>query len=245
MAPPRHRFRQVTSTLDVLHELAAQGAPDGTVVIADEQSNGRGARGHTWHSPLGGLWLSILSRVGDSGAEVLSLRVGLSVADTLDGLGGLPKARLKWPNDIMLEDRKVGGILCEARWQGGSVAWIAIGVGLNVRNPVPAGLATPGTSLSVYRPELTPEVLIEPLAAGLGGGALAAKGPNLTPEELRAFDERDWLRGRLLLQPEPGRARGIGADGALRVERPEGAIVAVRTGHVVLAPAPSDSTALM
>lgn len=242
MDAPRHRFRQVTSALDVLHELAAQGAPDGTMVVADEQSAGRGARGHTWHSPLGGLWLSVLSRVGDSGAEVLSLRVGLAVADTLDHLGGLPKARLKWPNDILLEDRKVGGILCEARWQGGSVAWIAIGVGLNVRNPVPAGLESPGASLSVYRPELIPDVLIEPLAARLE--ALAAKGPSLTAAELGAFDERDWLRGRLLLQPEPGRAQGIRADGALNVERADGAIVAVRAGHVALAPTRSDPTTL-
>ena len=81
-------------------------------------------------------------------AELLPLRVGLAVADVLEGLGGMPAVGLKWPNDLMVADRKLGGILCEARWRGDALAWVAVGVGLNVRNPVPQGVRVPAARLA-------------------------------------------------------------------------------------------------
>jgi BirA family biotin operon repressor/biotin-[acetyl-CoA-carboxylase] ligase len=113
------RLERVDSALDAIHDRAAAGAPAGTVVVAGEQLAGRGARGDPWHSPPGGLWLSILLRPAvPVGVGVLSLRTGLAVATALDRVTGGESVGLKWPNDLILRDRKLGGILCEARWQG-------------------------------------------------------------------------------------------------------------------------------
>lgn len=228
-----HRLVQVTSTLDRLHELAAAGAPEGTVVVAVEQTAGRGSRGRTWHSPAGGLWLSWLCRPpGPVGIEVLSLRVGLAVARALEALGGLPPVRLKWPNDVMIGERKLGGILCEARWQGDTLAWVAIGIGLNVTNPLPAEVAGQATRLAEYRPELSVGGLVPPLVEALT--ATSGRGGKLSAEELEAFTGRDWLAARHLAGPLPGIARGIAPDGTLRIERGDGSLSAVHAGHIEL-----------
>ena len=104
---------------------------------------GGGSRGRTWHSPAAdsGSAGSAGAPARPVGVEVLSLRAGLAVADVLDGLPSVPPVLLKWPNDLMVGERKVGGMLCEARWQGTTLAWVAVGLGLNVRNPIPAELA--------------------------------------------------------------------------------------------------------
>jgi len=227
-----HYLEHATSTQDVLHGLAADGAPAGTAVVAAEQGAGRGSRGRQWHSPLGGLWLSVLLRpLRPVGVEVLSLRVGLAVADALDGLPGLPVVELKWPNDILLAGRKVGGILCEARWQGDRLGWIAVGVGLNVANPLPLETAMPAVRLADYNSGLAPEALAEPVAKAIR--AITADDPRLDAVELAAFAARDWLRGRPLRAPVRGRGAGIAPDGALIVRTPEGDRE-VRAGSVVL-----------
>jgi BirA family biotin operon repressor/biotin-[acetyl-CoA-carboxylase] ligase len=111
--PELLRFRAVHSTMDVLHDLAAEGAEAGTVVVADEQTGGRGSRGRGWRSPPGGLWLSALYRPGlAAGTELLSLRVGLAVAQAVEALATGLRVSIKWPNDLLLDGRKLGGILC-------------------------------------------------------------------------------------------------------------------------------------
>ena len=228
-----HRFERLPSTQDEVHRLAAAGAPAGTVVVSAEQEAGRGRRGRRWASPTGGLWLSFLCRPARSvGIEVLSLRVGLAAAEALAEVGGLPPVSLKWPNDLMLNDCKVGGILCEARWQGDLLAWIGVGLGLNVRNPVPADLPTPAGRLVDWRPDLEPEHVLWPVVGRLL--PLAETGSSLSPAELADFARRDWLAGRELVGPVPGRAAGITADGALQVLLPNGSIVGVSSGSVVL-----------
>jgi BirA family transcriptional regulator, biotin operon repressor / biotin---[acetyl-CoA-carboxylase] ligase len=228
-----HRFECLPSTQDEVHRLAAAGAPAGTVVVAAEQNAGRGRRGRSWASPVGGLWLSFLCRpVRPVGAEVLSLRIGLAAADALAEVGGLPPVSLKWPNDLMLNDRKVGGILCEARWHGDQLAWVGVGLGLNVRNPLPGGArVTPGRLMD-WRQDLEPEHVLWPLVGWLL--PLAETGGGLSASELAAFARRDWLLGRELAAPVPGRAAGISPDGALRVLRPDGQLVPVSSGSVEL-----------
>lgn len=237
-----HYLEHATSTQDVLHGLAAEGAPAGTAVVAAEQGAGRGSRGRQWHSPRGGLWLSVLLRpvrsVRPVGVEVLSLRVGLAVADALAAVPGLPPVALKWPNDLVLADGKVGGILCEARWQGDRLTWVAVGVGLNVTNRLPADTAMPATCLAAYCPELTAEALAEPIARAVAG--LAVDNPLLDAAELAAFAARDWLRGRALSAPVAGRAAGVAGDGALIVRRREGYDDHVRFGSIALAEQSSD-----
>jgi BirA family biotin operon repressor/biotin-[acetyl-CoA-carboxylase] ligase len=94
-------LESTTSTLDVAHRLAADSAPAGTLVIANEQTSGRGRGGKEWQSPPGaGLWLTLVERpVDTSGLGVLSLRVGLAAAEALDRFATEP-IRLKWPNDL-------------------------------------------------------------------------------------------------------------------------------------------------
>jgi BirA family biotin operon repressor/biotin-[acetyl-CoA-carboxylase] ligase len=224
-----HRLDVVASTQDEAHRLAAAGAPAGTAVVAARQTAGRGSRGRSWESPPGGLWLSLISRPPTgTGADLLSLRAGLGAAAALEGIRGLPTVELKWPNDVLLQGRKVGGILCEARWQGDALAWVAVGVGLNVQNPPPASARLPGCRLADWRPDLSVDEVLAAVLAELHG--LDAGGPILAPAELAAWARRDWLCGRTLRQPVVGLVEGIAADGSLRVRRPDATLELVRSG---------------
>jgi BirA family transcriptional regulator, biotin operon repressor / biotin---[acetyl-CoA-carboxylase] ligase len=228
------RFPTVDSTMDLLHELASGGAEEGTVVVAGEQTSGRGSRGRVWRSPPGGLWLSALYRPGTAAAvELLSLRVGLAVAAAIETVGPGLRVGIKWPNDLILDDRKLGGILCEARWHGEALAWIVAGIGLNVTNAIPSEL-TPGATLLAGRlPGTGPDDLEPHVIARLR--ALDAAGDRLDEAELAALRERDWLRGRRLLAPVAGRADGIAEDGALLVRAAADAMRRIRAGTVELA----------
>ncbi len=225
------RREQVPSTQDLIHELAAEGAPHGTAVVVGEQTAGRGSRGRVWRSPAGGLWLSVLCRpAGEAAAEVMSLRAALAVAPALELLVSGIRLGIKWPNDLLLGGLKAGGILCEARWQGGALGWIAVGLGLNVANPVPEELAGVATTLSTHAPGLRPEDLVQPLVAAIVEGGQRAGG--LSAEELEEFRERDVLCGKPVRTPVRGVADGISERGELRVRLPGGGISLVRTGII-------------
>jgi BirA family biotin operon repressor/biotin-[acetyl-CoA-carboxylase] ligase len=232
MTPRLYHFERVDSTMDLVHQLAAEGAEAGTAVLAGEQQGGRGSRGRSWHSPPGGLWLSVLFRPSmPGGIEVMSLRVGLAVAEALDDLVPRP-VRLKWPNDLMLDERKVGGILCEARWQGNTLGWVTVGVGLNVRNAVPEELADVATTLATEQPAITVDQVAHPVVAVLR--ALDLGADRLITEEIQRFGRRDWLSGRLIRAPVAGTVAGVRDDGALLVHSMKGE-VSLRSGSVELA----------
>ncbi len=226
-------LRSVSSTLDLVHQLAAEGAPAGTVVLADEQVRGRGREGRQWHSPAGtGILLGYLHRPRrEAIAGVLALRVGLAVGEALSALGLTP--RLKWPNDVLLGDRKVGGILCEARTVSGGIAWVGVGIGLNVRGPVPAQVAHLAAALDEVHPGMTRLRVLEALVPRLHQ---LAEGAALSEAERAAYGRYDWLAGRDVVQPVAGRVWGVDADGALVVETAGGPKRAL-SGTVVLTPA--------
>jgi len=229
------RLGDVGSTMDALHALADGGAAAGTAVVARSQTAGRGSRGRQWTSPPGGLWLSVLSRPAAPGLELVSLRTGLAVAEALGRLGAGDRIRLKWPNDLMLDERKVGGILCEARWHGAALGWVAIGLGLNVENRPPAAVAAPAARLREVLPRVTVEALVEPVIAAVRE-VDAAAGP-LTDGEHARLAARDWLRGRPILAPVAGTPVGLADDGGLLVRQADGTTAAVRAGSIVLAEA--------
>lgn len=235
MLPPITRVADVPSTMEVAHAQAQSGAPHGTAIIADRQTAGRGTRGRQWSAEMGGLWLSVVARPQPTDAlEALSLRVGLSLAALLERTFPLlPVISLKWPNDLILGDRKLAGILCEARWMGSQCQWVVIGVGLNVRNSLDDSLATSATRLLDWVPDADPAALGEPILAAVADAARAA-GP-LTPAELNAFAARDFLTGRRVLDPAPGTADGITATGALRIRTDSGPVREI-LGGVVTAP---------
>src|SRR5436190_641666 len=160
-------FRRVASTLDGIHELAAQHAPPGTVIIAEEQTAGRGQVGRTWHSPPGGVWLGMLLQPAHGELGVMSIRAGLVLADVVDELAGRPVAQLKWPNDVVIMDRKVAGILCEGRWQGDALQWLGLGIGVNVSNPLPAEVADRAIALQEILPAVRRLDLLDRLVPAL------------------------------------------------------------------------------
>jgi BirA family biotin operon repressor/biotin-[acetyl-CoA-carboxylase] ligase len=220
------------STLDVLHQLAADGAPAGTVVLADEQLAGRGQRGRRWLSPPGsGIWLGYLVRSDGPVGGVMSLRVGLAVVAALGELD-VPAA-LKWPNDVMLGSRKLAGILCEAQ-SGGSrgepgadeardagrdTGWVAVGIGINVHGPVPAEVADTAAAISEVQPHVTRLAVLHRLIPKLHALASAEV---LSAAERAAYERCDWLAGRRILEPLKGRVEGVDADGALLVATARG-----------------------
>ena len=225
-------FRTLSSSLDAIHDVAAQGAPAGTVVVAEEQTAGRGRDGRTWRSPAGGVWLGMLLRPPVPVLGALSLRVGLVLADVVDDLvRGASRTRLKWPNDVLVGDRKVAGILCEGRWQGETLQWLGVGIGVNVANEIPTELAGRAIALRELLPDVRRIDVLDRLIPALL--RLTAHGAQLTEFECSAFAQRDWLRGRQIRSPISGRAAGIRPDGALLVDTGAGTTM-VREGHVEL-----------
>ena len=219
-------FDETTSTLDVAHTLGAEGAPVGTLILADAQTAGRGRMGRSWTSERGaGIWLTLIERPTDAAAiEVLSLRIGLALADAIDAFVEQPVS-LKWPNDLYIAGRKLAGILVEARWRESALEWVAIGIGINVRPPLSelraAGVAAAASRLSI----------LDAIIPGVRSAA-AQRGP-LSQWEIDAFARRDYARGRECVQPARGVVQGIDARGALLVNL--GAeTVSLRSGSLVL-----------
>lgn len=220
----------VTSTNDVAARLAEQGAADGTAVVADAQTAGRGRHGRSWHSPPGGgLYLSMVLDTAD--ATHLTLMAGVAVAEAIRRATGLA-VEIKWPNDIVSAAggrwRKLAGILAEATRAGSAADRTVLGIGINVR-PVdrPAGLAARATSLEeeLSRPVDRARVLVECLAslaswrAALAGGArdaVLARWRELSPSCLGA--RVVWTSGHECR----GTTAGIDEYGALLVRLEQG-----------------------
>jgi BirA family transcriptional regulator, biotin operon repressor / biotin---[acetyl-CoA-carboxylase] ligase len=227
--------REVRSTLDEIHALGSAGAAEGSLVLAETQAAGRGRDGRTWQSPAGGIWLALLLRPRTAALGIVSIRAGLVLADVVDELVGAPLARLKWPNDVLLHDRKLAGVLCEGRWQGDALQWLGVGIGINVANPLPAALRESAIVLEEVLPGIRRLDVLDRLLPPFTRLGMAAD--RLTEREVVAFAARDWLKDRTLHGPVAGRGAGVRDDGALLVEQ-GGEVTAVREGHVTLAPLP-------
>jgi BirA family transcriptional regulator, biotin operon repressor / biotin---[acetyl-CoA-carboxylase] ligase len=236
-----HAFEEVTSTNDVAQKLAEEDAPHGTLVIAEQQTNGRGRHGRSWASePRENLTFSLVLRpqlpVGR--AAELTLVAAVAIAKELRG-AGFPVA-VKWPNDLLIEGRKVAGFLSEMSAEEGRLRYLVLGIGLNVnaRSFAPE-LSDRATSLRQERGEPLPRALL--LAALLGSlesslDVHAAEGFSST----RAL-AREWSAtlGREVRIEEAGRvvaglATDIDESGALLVRAASGAIERVWAGDVSL-----------
>ena len=162
-----HYLVQTTSTMDDARRLAEDGAPHGTVVVADEQTAGRGTKGRIWVSPPGqSIHTTLIVRPSIDELKRLSIVSPVAATDAVRATTPL-KPTIKWPNDIQMEHRKMGGILIEAEWRDGRPGYALIGIGLNV-NFDPAPWATqidrPATSLMI---ELDARQQREPVFAAL------------------------------------------------------------------------------
>jgi len=222
-------FAEVASTQDVAHALAGEGAADGTLVLADAQSGGRGRAGRPWQSPPGsGVWLTVVTRPRDVDAlEVLALRVGLALAEALAPLAPGPVG-VKWPNDLLVGGRKLAGVLVEARWRDRRPEWAAVGVGVNVRPPATFDAA------AALRPDVARLAALEATVAAVRSAA-AGRG-SLDGGEVARLSARDVVRGRAVVTPVEGVAAGVAANGALLVRGADGRVTAVRDAAVMFAP---------
>ena len=142
-------------------------------VVAERQLQGRGQRGRVWQSPPGGLWLSAAMAWPSAGGAPLTLAAAVGLALQLEALGLSP--RIKWPNDLLLEGRKLAGLLARLRLAGSRVRWAQVGVGLNGTNPVPTGAIGLGTCLAPERAE--PAALLPLALAGLDWAIGHARDP--------------------------------------------------------------------
>jgi BirA family biotin operon repressor/biotin-[acetyl-CoA-carboxylase] ligase len=219
---PRLHVRTIGSTNDRARELAAAGAPHGMLVTAGEQVAGRGRQGRIWTAPAGrALLMSLVLRTVD---PLLPLRAGLAVADVAG-----TAARVKWPNDVLVDERKLAGVLVEARPHEG---WAVLGIGLNVAieletlpDEIRARAATLGRPPSAL--DATLAELLLALERRLAEPAEAA---------LSALRERDALTGRAIRwDGGEGTAAGIAGDGALLVRSAAGE-ARLAAGEVHLAP---------
>jgi BirA family transcriptional regulator, biotin operon repressor / biotin---[acetyl-CoA-carboxylase] ligase len=213
LGTPRVHYRLVDSTNERARALAQRGAPHGTLVTAREQSSGRGRQGRTWTAPPGrALLCSLVLR---DPPRLLPLTAGVAVAEVVGD-----SARVKWPNDVLVDGRKVAGILVEGRPQE---AWAVAGIGLNVavrESDFPPELRESAGTLG-----LAPED-VEPMLARLLAALerWIAEDPDTVLDALRA---RDALLGRpVRWAGGSGDAAGVDGDGRL--------VVATAAGQVTL-----------
>lgn len=234
-----HHFASIDSTSTALLAAANQGAPEGTVYVADEQTAGRGRGGHTWHSaPADGLYVSVLIRPPLPLREALwiSLATGLA-AQTAIGKTTSLAIDIRWPNDLMLGQKKCGGILVETSVEGADLRLAVIGIGINVNHAsLPDDLAPVATSLRIESGRAHPR---EPLLAAL----LRALDLELThlesnaPGLLARFSAAStWVRGKRVQVGEAGGYTGVtdglDAHGFLQVIGDDGVRRTVLSGGV-------------
>jgi BirA family transcriptional regulator, biotin operon repressor / biotin---[acetyl-CoA-carboxylase] ligase len=218
---PHRHLRETTSTNELARALATDEAPHGTLVTTDHQTAGRGRQGRTWTAPpRSSLLLSLVLREAD---PLLPLRAGLAVADLAGGT-----ASVKWPNDVLLDGRKVAGILVEGRPQEG---WTVLGIGVNAAldlAAMPEELRATAGTLG-RRPSELEATLAELL------GHLERRLAEPADEALAALRERDALLGRTVSWTGgEGTGAGIDERGCLRVRLADGRETAVDAGEVRL-----------
>jgi BirA family biotin operon repressor/biotin-[acetyl-CoA-carboxylase] ligase len=225
-APALVRLDRVESTQAVAFALAADGAADRTVVVAEAQSAGRGRRGRTWHDePGASLLMSIIlrPRLTPARLPMLSLAAGIAVAESLERVTGLAP-RLKWPNDILVGGRKLAGILLESRIGASSIGagvapLVVLGIGVNLaQRAFAADLADRATSVVLASGRLVaPDALLGPLLDALDAWRARLETEGGAPIRERWRSLADTLGRRVSIDGVVGIAADVDEDGALIV----------------------------
>ncbi|HXF58103.1 MAG TPA: biotin--[acetyl-CoA-carboxylase] ligase [Actinomycetota bacterium] len=247
VSAPVHFLPVTGSTNADLLRLAAQGAPEWTVVVAGHQEAGRGRLGRSWFSTEGAsLLVSVLLRpsLAPEDAPLLTLLGGLAAAEACRAACGVD-ARCKWPNDLVVRERKLGGVLVEAGVRGGSVQHVVVGLGVNVAqrpDDFPRDLRPLATSVAMEGGRADPVSLLRAFLAELGA-RYRADGANLRAEVLPAYRavcatvDREVRALTTSGGTVEGRAVGVGDQGELLVATAAG-VAAVRFGEVAHVEAP-------
>jgi BirA family biotin operon repressor/biotin-[acetyl-CoA-carboxylase] ligase len=236
------RFETLSSTNDQARELALQGAGEGTCIMAREQTAGRGRQGRQWSSPLDtGLYLSIILRpqTTPTRAAFITLAAAIAVAETLILDFQLP-ADIIYPNDILVNGKKICGILVESSIADGKLEFAILGIGVNVaQKTFPDELGEIATSLLLESKLIvTPEDFLQPLLSRLNYWyplSLAEPEQIITRWQTLSSFARDAqvriISGNSITE---GITRGLTASGALRVELDDGSLREIVSGDISL-----------
>jgi BirA family transcriptional regulator, biotin operon repressor / biotin---[acetyl-CoA-carboxylase] ligase len=238
---PLHLLASTTSTNDEAKRAAKDGAPSGSTWVTEQQTAGRGRQGRTWVSPRGeNLLFSVLVRVAcpPSRLPPIALAAGLAVRDAAATAAPEASPRIKWPNDVLVDGKKLAGVLVEAVTSGSRVQALVIGVGINVHTRTfPQGLSAHATSIACLSREPPDRaVLLADVLARFDRDlhVVAARGLGLLRVRLEAADA---LRGRRVRSDsgDEGVASGVDDDGRLLVRRMDGVVThwSAGEGHLV------------
>jgi len=243
----------VSSTMDAAREEAEGDAPHGMIVVADEQTRGQGRRGRRWVSPPGNLYVTIILRPDAPDAETLGIVAPLAVCEAVESATGL-RCAIKWPNDVLVGERKVAGVLIDVHSSGERVDYALVGVGVNVHldpaqheeirgiatslaaeSTVGAGLcARPGT-----REETVRERLLATLMNRFEALYTAARRDDGAYQAWRS--RLETLGRQVQVQfgdhVEEGVAEDVDSEGNLLLRREDGSVITLSAGDVTLAPA--------
>src|ERR1700758_1059726 len=233
-----HHFFKVDSTNRVALDLGHAGEPEGAVVIAEEQTAGRGRAGHAWHSERAtGIYVTLLLRphLAPVQAPLLTMMAGLSAHTAIQAQTGLT-VDLKWPNDLLIHEKKVGGILTEMHAEPSQVRFVIVGIGINVnQEKFPAELAS-ATSLRVEsgRPQSRLELLVRLLREfERDYNEFLSDGPASVIERFTRVSS--YARGKRVRVSNgkdnfTGTTAGLGPEGLLQVKRDNGQVMTVIAG---------------
>jgi BirA family biotin operon repressor/biotin-[acetyl-CoA-carboxylase] ligase len=234
-------FFKTDSTNRVAMELGYAGEPEGTVVLAEAQTAGRGRAGRTWHSERGtGLYFTVLlrPRLSPAQAPLLTMLAGVSAHKAIAAQSGLVP-ELKWPNDLLLNGKKVGGILTEMHAEPNVVRFVIVGIGINVnQEKFPQELSSIATSLrkesgrASYRLELLVKLLMQ---FESDYNRFLREGPSFVVERFQSVSS--FAKGRRVrvdtgAESYVGTTAGLSGEGLLLVEKDKGPIVTVIAGDV-------------
>lgn len=238
-------LKEIDSTNDYLHALALKGYPNGTVVISDIQTRGRGRHQNIWYSPEGNLYMSILLRPQkilhntSSMLTAFTFLGAISCVKVIDELYSL-KATLKWPNDIVYQDKKLGGVLTETRFTGSDVLFVIIGIGININSKLetfPAEITDKATSLiHLLAKEINIEDVMISLLLKLDYYYKMLMSEGLNPI-LKAWILNNSTLGRKVRietadNSYEGIAEGLDDLGRLLVKKSDGTVSALSNGHL-------------
>jgi BirA family biotin operon repressor/biotin-[acetyl-CoA-carboxylase] ligase len=236
-----YHFFKTDSTNHVALDLGHAGEPEGAVVLAEEQTAGRGRAGRAWYSErAAGIYVTLLLRppIAPVQAPLLTMMAGLSAHAAIQAQTGLA-VDLKWPNDLMIGGRKTGGILTEMHAEPGQVRFVIVGIGLNVnQEKFPGELATVATSLRVEagKPQSRLELLVQLLREFESDYNRFLREGSASVierfEKVSSYARGKRVRVTTSNESYTGTTAGLGPEGLLQVKREDGKVVTVIAGDV-------------
>jgi BirA family biotin operon repressor/biotin-[acetyl-CoA-carboxylase] ligase len=237
-------FKEVSSTNTVAKFLSNNNVENGSVIISEKQTDARGRSGKSWESPLGGVWLSIILNqdVDHSRLPLITLSTGVAVAKALERIG-IKNPEIKWPNDIMINDKKVCGILTEAIAKFNTIENVIIGVGIDASfdmNEIPEDLQDGTTTLEKELGRKENENTLITIFLEEFENIINLFNEQEFEKILKEWRKRSYTIGKIVEVRAPfnkyydGYVVGIGKEGALIVEKIDGSLEKVISGECII-----------